>query len=350
MVPLVLSPNRHATLIASLERGNCLVARSRHFALYRPDDEIVLVHQFGLPQINNNLGYYVANELLPLLADELREQQGDDSFAYSEQDLFEQLVGAVVRSVDGNERRAWQRFYDNSLAALALAMADSSSILDFIWPFGAIYRQAAELICGQTLLDAGTCFGFLPLLLARHTPCPARIVGCDLDSALIGFANACVARQQLAGVQFVQADILAGERRAQSAECGTVPFARQAPSAEHRTGETSALADSSANSAAEPEPIGLARLGMFDTVTAIHVIEHLEAAQTARALVNLWRVCQRRLIVAVPLEETPDPRFGHRQVFDQERLLALGAALGGNCRYFEHHGGWLVVDRVTSDQ
>ncbi len=46
-----------------------------------------------------------------------------------------------------------------------------------------------------------------------------------------------------------------------------------------------------------------------------------------------------------PLEEQPDARFGHRQVFDQARLSAIGAQLDGEYRYFEHHGGWLVVDR-----
>ncbi len=60
---------------------------------------------------------------------------------------------------------------------------------------------------------------------------------------------------------------------------------------------------------------------------------------------HLWALTSRRLIVAVPLETEPDPRFGHRQVFDLERLVALARCAGGSCRTFEHHGGWLVVDR-----
>lgn len=83
----------------------------------------------------------------------------------------------------------------------------------------------------------------------------------------------------------------------------------------------------------------------FDVVTALHLLEHLEPEQTNRAVANLWRLTARRLIIAVPIEDTPDPRYGHRQVFDRRRLLALGHALGGRCEYFEHHGGWLVSDR-----
>jgi hypothetical protein len=51
--------------------------------------------------------------------------------------------------------------------------------------------------------------------------------------------------------------------------------------------------------------------------------------------------------LAVPLKTVPDPRYGHRQTFDRERLLALGRTLGGRCEYFEYHGGWLVCDRLN---
>ena len=80
-------------------------------------------------------------------------------------------------------------------------------------------------------------------------------------------------------------------------------------------------------------------------VTALHLLEHLEPAQTAQAVAHLWRLTARRLIIAVPLETVPDPRYGHQQVFDRDRLLAIGRTLGGHCDYFEYHGGWLVIDR-----
>jgi hypothetical protein len=69
----------------------------------------------------------------------------------------------------------------------------------------------------------------------------------------------------------------------------------------------------------------------FDVVTALHLLEHLEPAQTEQAVANLWRLTARRLIVAVPLETVPDPRYGHRQVFDRDRLLAMGERSAAIC-------------------
>lgn len=323
MIPLFLSPSRHAALVAGLAERMAAVAGSQHFTVYQLEPaahtpeagpEVVVVHSFSPAQIDNNLGYYVANELLPLLAAAGRRSRKNGAtlgpFAYSEQDLFEHSVGAIVRSVDGNERRAWHRFYANSLAALEQAMAAPEGVPDFIWPFGVIYQHVINLLRGSSLLDAGTCFGFLPLLLARRTQRAGTaagggsgrldtIVGCDLSAALVGFAQAFAAQEQLAA-QFVTADLLADD---------------------------------------------FGRLGRFDSVTCIHVIEHLDAEQTDQALANLWRITRQRLIIAVPLEETPDPRFGHRQVFNEARLLALGRRLEGRAQYLERHGGWLIVDR-----
>jgi len=318
--PLMLSHSRHAALTESLARRGRPAASSRHFAVYPLDPpaesaasaETVVVHRFAPSQIDNNLGYYVVSELLPLLAARLGAgDAADERFAYTEQEVFEHCVGAIVRSIDANERRAWHRFYANTLAALERAIADPAQPADFIGPFGVIYDRVAQLACGRTLLDAGTCFGFLPLLLPRRSrghdgahadaERPPQIVGCDQEAALIGFARAYAAHQGIDHVRFVVADILADD---------------------------------------------IERLGVFDTVTAIHLLEHLDPRQTRRAIANLWRLTGKRLIINVPLEETPDPRFGHRQVFDQERLIALGQELGGPFQYFELHGGWLVVDKL----
>lgn len=304
MNPLTLSYKRHALLVEGLAQRVDPVATSKHFAVYQleqsaapgiePEPEIVVVHHFTPHEIDNNIGYFVANELLPLLG---TNRQAD----------FEQLVGAIVRSMDMNERRAWWRFYDNSLAALA-RVSDTVET-DFIAPFGAIYRQVMRLTLGQSLLDAGTCFGFLPLLFARsgvlfdlyegHAQ-PLQIVGCDLDYALVRLANDYAANRQFTSVRFVVADILAAE---------------------------------------------IGRLGRFDTVTAIHLLEHLPAEQTELAISRLWEVTNQRLIISVPLEATPDPRFGHLQVFDEARLVGLAQQVGAQYRYFEFHGGWLMLDK-----
>jgi SAM-dependent methyltransferase len=322
MNPLTLSRQRHRMLVECLAQRAQPIAMSSHFTLYGTDpastaaypDDIVVVHDFKPWQIDNDIGSYVANELLPLLA----ESQGPDAadgYAYSKQEIFERYVGEIVRSSDGNERRAWHLFYDNTLAALQKngSQKEGAAKQNFIRDFGAIYRRVAGLtteVRHSSVLDVATCFGFLPLLLASHYNSGGQsrssIAGCDLNPALVALAEDYARQRRLADVKFIRADILA--------EDITREFASFGPA--------------------------------FDVVTAIHLLEHLEPEQTLHAMNNLWSLARQRLIVAVPLETVPDPRFGHRQVFDRESLLTLGRHTSGYCRYFEHHGGWIVVDRT----
>lgn len=327
---MMLSRHRHALLVNGLEqRADPLVA-SAHFQLYAltPSatptalaDELIIVHDFSATQIDNNLGYYVVSELLPLLT---AQRQRIDT-GYSEQDLFERSVGDIVRSMAGNERHAWRLFYANTLNATQASAGlgqppgrPKETANDFIGLFGAIYRYALERIeelpaaaSPLTVLDVATCFGFFPLLLARlgvSDPILGDIAGCDLNPALMGFADDYARHEGLTQARFGVADILADDMERELA----------------------------------PLP------ARFDVVTALHLLEHLEPEQTNRAVANLWRLTARRLIIAVPIEDTPDPRYGHRQVFDRERLLAIWRSLGGHFEYFEYHGGWLVIDRPHS--
>jgi hypothetical protein len=324
---MMLSRHRHALLVEGLEQRTEPLDASARFQLYAlaetaPTDELVVVHDFKPAEIDNNLGYHVVTELLPLLA---RQRHRIDS-GYSEQDLFERSVGDIVRSMAGNERRAWRLFYANTLNAIQTraglgqpAGRSSTTTDDFVGLFGAIYRFALDLIAAlptaapPTVLDVATCFGFFPLLLARAdaaTRTLGDIAGCDLNPALMAMADDYARHDDLASVRFGVADILAEDLERELA----------------------------------PLP------ARFDVVTALHLLEHLEFAQTEPAVAHLWRLTARRLIIAVPLEATPDPRYGHRQVFDRERLLALGRTLGGRCEYVEYHGGWLVCDRLTGKQ
>ncbi len=321
---MMLSRHRHALLIDGLEQRAAPLAASAHFQLYplaATADEPIIVHDFSAAQIDNNLGHYVVTELLPLLA---AHRHRIDS-GYSEQDLFERSVGDIVRSMAGNERCAWRLFYANTLNATQASAGlgqplgrPDETTGDFIGLFGAIYRYALELIealsaaaSPPTVLDVATCFGFFPLLLARLRTAKklGDISGCDLNSALMAFADDYVRHDGLAQVRFGVGDILVDDMERELA----------------------------------PLP------ARFDVVTALHLLEHLEFEQTEKALANLWRLTARRLIIAVPLEKVPDPRYGHRQVFNRERLLAMGRSLGGHFfEYFEYHGGWLVIDRPHS--
>jgi hypothetical protein len=58
----------------------------------------------------------------------------------------------------------------------------------------------------------------------------------------------------------------------------------------------------------------------------------------------MLRVARRRVVVAVPYEDVPEPVYGHLRTFDHADLDALGAATGARHRVDDDHGGWLVVD------
>ncbi len=328
---LTLSRERHGLLADCLAARAEPVARSARFALYdldRPDrggsgsGDVVVVHDFAPSEIDNNIGGFVAYELMPLLAS-LPPSGAGNGYTLSAQETFERSVGAIVRSVDDNEQRAWHRFYDNTLRALDGAGTLSASAHgranlpeDFIATFAAIYDRAVEFIAGvapETWLDAATCFGFLPFHLANggrggtlaHRRLPCRIFACDVDTALVSLAQDYARHRQLDDVCFFRGDILASELTTERSGAPTC----------------------------------------FDVVTAIHVLEHLEPDQTAAAMAALWSCTTQRLIIAVPIEDTPDPRFGHRQVFDLSRLRALGNLVDGSAHAFEDRGAWLVIDR-----
>lgn len=312
--PLTLSRYRHAPLVAALAATARLDAEGAHFAVYRLPDACVIVHDLAPGAIDNDIAGLVASELVPML-DAARDAADGSGYRLSEQQVFEGCVGAIVRSIDANERRAWHLFYENTLAALHYGKAEpvrgnAGAIADF----RAIYRQAAALIAdsnAETVLDVATCFGFLPLYLATSARAPAlrRIVGCDLNPALVALAADYQRHRGIEGVAFIRGDVLA-------------PGLAQ---------DLAALAPS------------------FDVVTAIHLLEHLTWPESERAIDALWALSRLRLIIAVPFEAEPDACFGHRQTFDRATLARLAARTGGRVRGFEHHGGWAVIDRESSD-
>lgn len=312
MCPLTLSSQHHRILVSSLADRAAPLAQSDRFAVYGLPDDVLIVHDFTPAEIDNNICAYVAYELLPLLA-ATRPAAAVVGDGLSEQQIFERSVGAIVRSIDGSERRAWHLFYDNTLAALQGTASNGTRERvphDFIDDFRSIYWKAADLIAempGASVLDVATCFGFLPLLLAEHEAgaAPRQFVAFDHNPAMVALAEDYRSHRNVPGLKFVCADILTDDL-----ERAFAPI--------------------------EPR---------FDIVTAIHLLEHLTPEETFRAFDNLWALSRRRLIVAVPFEGEPDPRFGHHQSFDQASLAALAARADGRARSFDHHGGWLVIDR-----
>ena len=231
--------------------------------------------------ISNELADHITTELVPL-------------GLVPDGSAFEQIFVAAVLATESDPMRAWAVFYRNTMRRLRRAERDGTGC---VATFARIYAHALSLICGTIVLDVGCCFGFLPLLAAERYP-HLKVIGADLVPATVGLVGGvCQARASRA--RFLAADLLA------------LPFAAEA----------------------------------VDTVLAVHVLEHLPSGACRPALAQLRRVARRRVIIAVPLEETPDPTFGHLQAFDLSRLAGLGDVRGWSQVVHAADGGWLVLDR-----
>ena len=231
--------------------------------------------------ISNELADHIARELVPL-------------GLVADGSAFEQIFVDTVLATHPEPMQAWTAFYGNTIRRLR---RPDPSGTDSLATFARIYAHVLSLIRGTTVLDVGCCFGFLPLLAAERYP-HLRVIGTDLVPASAALASR-ISRAQGGRTRFLAADLLA------------LPFASQT----------------------------------MDTVLAIHVLEHLPAAACRAALAQLCRVARHRVVIAVPLEATPDRTFGHLQAFDLPRLAGLGDVPGWSRAVHAADGGWLVLDR-----
>lgn len=237
--------------------------------------------RFGCGGVSNTLADHIAAELVPL-------------GLVPDGTAFERLFVDTVLATDHDPGQAWAAFYRNTMRRLR---RPDPAGTDSVATFGRIYSHALSLIRGTTVLDVGCCFGFLPLLAAERNR-RLRVIGTDLiPSAAMLVGN--ISRTRGSRARFAAADLLA------------LPIASQA----------------------------------VDTVLAVHVLEHLPAQVSGLALAQLRRVARYRVVIAVPLEEVPDPTFGHVQAFNLPRLASIGDTAGWSSAVHVADGGWLVLDR-----
>ena len=261
---------------------------TEHFEVHRTGDRVLVLHRLRPDELDDDIAGLVAGELAA-------------SGVVSSAADFERIFTGLVRSTVSDPVTAWSTFYANTLATLrAPAAAAPDAASPHVAPesslaaFAPVHARASAEVRGDTVVDLGSCFGFLPLRLADegldvvasdHTPGTMRLL-------------ATIARHTRRRVRTVVAD------------ARDVPFADDAA----------------------------------DTVTAIHLLEHLPPSETARIVDEACRVARRRVVVAVPYEDVPDPVYGHLRRFDAADLHALGARTGRPFRVDDDHGGWLVVD------
>ncbi|MBA8826371.1 SAM-dependent methyltransferase [Saccharopolyspora lacisalsi] len=261
------------------------VTSTRHFCLRRNGDRLQVSH--GMRP--HDLG----NELAGLLADEL--------FApgwLSGAEVFERVFTGVVKTTVDDPVEAWSLFYGNTLDRIRLQWSqeprEHCSSIDEIVP---VYRRTSELVPEGRVLELGSCFGFLSMLLAERTN--TEVIASDINAGTV--------------------ELLRSMARRRGLSLGTLVC----------------------DGARVPLPDGA-----VDTVVAVHLLEHLEPQHGAAVLAEALRLARHKVVVAVPFETEPTMAYGHLRTFDPAALHALGLGTGHPFRTEEHHGGWLVLSRT----
>ncbi|QDQ96926.1 mycofactocin oligosaccharide methyltransferase MftM [Tomitella fengzijianii] len=271
------------TLLAERPRGTGVVD-TRHFRAFRTGRTLTVLHRFDAETISDDAAGLIAAEL-------------DATGMLAGPAEFEATLIGLVHSAPGHvpghpahhvAASPWIPFYRNSVAALERGSA----------AFAPVHRRAEQLISGTEVLDLGSCFGFFPLRLARdRRTAPLSVTATDLSA-------------------------------------GTMRLLDDAASAMQRP-----LRTLTCDAASVPLPDRAA-----DTVTVLHLLEHLPPRKAFAVVQEAVRLARRRVIVAVPYEGQAQTCFGHVQTFDARDLHTLGTRLGMGYTVGDHHGGWLVLD------
>lgn len=259
------------------------MVRTEHFDLVHDGPVVRLTHRVPPDRIDDDLSGILATELFA--PGWLRGSE-----------LFERLFTGVVLTSDADALAAWTRFYRNTIDRVEASLdgpgstSSHGTIADYAPVYGIVERRLAP----GTVLELGSCFGFLSLRLAAAG---RRVSATDISPGTVGLLAAVAPR-------------LGVDLTASVADAARLPW----------------LDDS------------------VDNVLAIHLLEHVDAAHGRRVLAEALRVARRRVVVAVPLEDEADETWGHVRTISLADLDAWGAATGLPYDVREDHGGWLVVD------
>jgi len=286
-------PGRYADHLVSVLRtqrvhepgdGAGPVVRTEHFRLTERRGRIEVSHWLRPDELDNDVAGLLEVEL----------------FApgwLSGAEIFERVFTGVVRSCVDDPLLSWCTFYGNTLARIRQcwrAPGQAGQQGTPIGDFAAIYRRALRLIPPGRVLDLGSGFGFLPLLLTKRRR--GSVIAADLSPGSVRLLGS------LAGALGSPLETLV-------CDAAQVPL----PACS------------------------------VDTVTAIHLLEHLGPEHCDRALREAIRLARNQVVVAVPLEDEPTAAYGHLHSFTRADLVRLGGRQGRRFRVSEHHGGWLVL-------
>jgi SAM-dependent methyltransferase len=261
------------------------IVRTPHFRVRRSGFRVRVSHRLSADQLDNDLAGMLADELF-------------DPGWLSGAEVFERVFTGVILSTVVDPVEAWSAFYDNTLRRIAQSCdaqggGRAHSSIAAIVP---VYQRVLDLVPEGRVLDVGSCFGFLALLLAERRG--NSVIASDITGGTVALLRT-IARRRGISLGTLVCD---GAR---------IPLPDRA----------------------------------VDTVTVVHLLEHLAPAHGEAVFAEALRLARHRVVVAVPYEEEPDAAYGHVRTFREADLDALGRRAGLPYRVEDHHGGWLVLDR-----
>ncbi len=263
------------------------MVRTDHFDVEHADGRIRLGHRIQGDELHAGVAGLVAEELF-----------GPGWLRGA--DLFERIVTGVVLSSRHDPLTAWEAFYRNSLREIDVRLTGCSGSADerpssSLSGYAPVYALAERLLAPGPVIELGACFGFFSLRQAAERD----VTAVDLSAGAMSLLRAV------------------------------------AP----RLGTSTSLTTVVSDAADVPLEDGVA-----ETVVALHLLEHLDAADGEKVIAEAVRLARRRVVVAVPLEDEPDETWGHVRSITLTDLAASGRATGLPFDVREHHGGWLVLD------
>lgn len=200
------------------------------------------------------------------------------------QSQFECAAMGIIRTSASRSTDAWAAFYDNSLRELRTGAS----------AFAPVHERARSLVSGGAVLEVGSCFGFFALACALDG---LQVAACDISPGAVSLLSDAAHRLRLPVVATVGNAI-------------ALPYA-----------------DDSA-----------------DTVTLIHLLEHLDPAGAHAAIGEALRVARQRVVIGVPFEDEPSPHFGHLVRLTENDLCGWARAVPhAGAEVVVDHGGWLVL-------
>ena len=292
------------TLKTRFIEGKYISSETPRFILFARSETpaYILVHFFAPEQMNEDIKHYIMLELKPL---GLLKQSSDFGT------IFSGIIGSFFPD---DARSAWHGYGAKTLQRflLYLSTAHTPQVFDYYATIGAFstwYQRVCELFVGESFLDAGCESGFLPLIIAERMPFITNCVGVDIQPDMLVVARELAEEWRLDTVSFKEVNLLTAD---------------------------------------------FCALGTFDTVTALHVLEHFTEEEMYAVLTNLLHVTTQRLILIVPYEQETEVLYDHKQTFTREKLEHVGQWCiqqlqgAGRMRCEECDGGLLLVERYRS--